>query len=772
MRPAMPRPPSVTHSLTLLLLSGHAIAAGPPPKHTKAETVVPSVPQTQLTRPEGPAPARKPTAALTLTLDEFIGQRQDKIHQLNQAVLDKFLRLLRVTGAEDSQRADLHFRIAELYAEQERHFRFQARALDQRIFEATAERRPAIEREQQRHEAEERTWRRKAVESYLAAARFPRYERMDEVLYRLASLLQDSHQEQARGFYLRLIRDYPNSKYIPDAYLAFAQFYFEQGEVAAARRFYEKVVLFPRSPVFGYALYKRAWCDINLGQYRSALGTFVEVIQLAEAGKAGPDRLASAALARAAKGDAVKAYARTPDASPDRAWEFCARTGGELAPRMMETLAELYWEQGMFVASTKVYHRMMALQPDSIHLCQWQHKVLRNTQSLGNKRDQVQELRRLGVAYDRLRERRALKRDQLQECRAALHDTGRELAQVWHQEALKTKNPDTFALVRDLYQEHLQRFGGEKDTNELRFFYGEALWETRSWQEAARQYTIVVQADPRGKRAREAAWAAVLAWKNALDIEDAGRGPERTAEGSLSPRPLSASQKAMVGAFDTYLEHVPGGSDVPKVRYNKARVFYEHNQFEPAARLFADVVEKHPEHELAIYSAHLLLDTLNLLDQPAGGRALGGSLHGDAPVHGGHRLRGPDGVPQERRPGPRGQATRAAPELPDLWPAHVAGGRVAARTRQTRGAPARRRLLLRQGPPHRAGGGGAKPAHRAASGRPAGPAGAARPGQQLPADRRLRPGGPSLRAVRDPLSRRGPVARGPGRGLPVPAGHG
>jgi TolA-binding protein len=594
----------------------HSGAMAAAPRHSKPQAPLEGVAQTALTKPERPPPAERPRGPL-LTLDQFIGQRQEKIHQLNQAVLERFQRLLRVTSQEDSQRADLHFRIAELYGEQERHFRFLARALDQRIFEAAPGKRPPLQREQRGHEREEQAWKRKAVESYLAAAQYPRFERMDEVLYRLASLLQDTHQEQARDFYLRLIRDHPGSKYIPDAYLAFAQFYFEQGEVAAARRFYEKVALFPRSPVFGYALYKRAWCDINLGQHKAALTTFVEVIQLAEAGKAGGDRLANRALARAARGDAVKAYARTPDASPDKAWEFCARTGADLAPRMMEALGELYWEQGMFGASTKVYHRMMSLQPDSAQLCQWQHKVLRNTQSLGNKGDQVQELRRLGVAYDRLREGRAQRPDQVEACRVALHDTGRELAQVWHQEALKTKNPDTFRLVRDLYREHLQRFGSGKDSTELRFFYGEALWETRSWPEAAREYTAVVKADPRGKRAREAAWAAVLAWKNALDIEDTGRGPPQEAgDRRFAPIDLSAAHRNMVVAFDTYLAHVPDGSDVPKVGYNKARVYYEHNQFEPAARLFADVVERHPEHELAIVSAHLLLDTLNLLDRP------------------------------------------------------------------------------------------------------------------------------------------------------------
>jgi TolA-binding protein len=619
MRPAMPRPPSVTYSLTLLLLSGHAIAAGPPPKHTKAETVVPSVPHTQLTRPERPAPARKPTAALVLTLDQFIGWRQDKIHQLNQVVLDKYLRLLRVTAPDDAGRADLHFRIAEAYAEQQRHFRFLARSLDQRIFEARGAARARLEQTQKAHEAEEATRKRKAVESYLAVIPHDNYERMDEALYRLAALLAgDNRHEHAREFYLRLIREYPDSRYVPDAYLSFAQFYFDQGEVHAARKFYEKVIQFPRSPVFGYALYKRAWCDINLGDHKGALQSFVEVIRLAQAGKAGPDPAANRALERAAQGDAVKAYARS-GAPSDRAWEFCARVGGELAPRMLAALAELYWEQGMFADSTKVYHRMMSLHPDSPRLCEWQGKVVRNTQSSGNKRDQVQEIRRLGAAYDRVTANPQAKADLLAECRVALHGTGQELVQVWHHEAQKTKNPDTYLLVRELYQDHLQRFGNEKQANDLRYFYAEVLWTLRDWKEAARQYGRVIERDRRGKWARESALAAVLAWKNLLDIDDGGRPPVKQEEGKrvFKPRPISATESSMVAAIDTFLQLAPDAPEAPKVRYNKARVYYENNHFEPAVRQFAEVVERHPDDPLAIYSANLMLDSLNLLDRPA-----------------------------------------------------------------------------------------------------------------------------------------------------------
>src|SRR5262249_25633637 len=117
------------------------------------------------------------------------------------------------------------------------------------------------------------------------------------------------------------------------------------------------------------------------------------------------------------------------------------------------------------------------------------------------------------------------KKDVLDECRTATHDITRELALVWHKEAQRTKNPDTYALVRYVYKEYLDRFSDDKDAVDLAFYYGEVLWQTQLWKEAAEQYTKVVQMDPQGKYVRESAYAAVLAWKNALNIDDQGMGP-------------------------------------------------------------------------------------------------------------------------------------------------------------------------------------------------------------------------------------------------------
>ena len=109
---------------------------------------------------------------------------------------------------------------------------------------------------------------------------------MDEVLFKLAFLLtQVKKEDQAREFFLRLIKDYPNSKYIPDAYLSFAEFYFDKGEMENALKFYEKVEQFPKSSVYPYAVYKKGWCYVNMADYKTALETFVGVVRMATEGK-------------------------------------------------------------------------------------------------------------------------------------------------------------------------------------------------------------------------------------------------------------------------------------------------------------------------------------------------------------------------------------------------------------------------------------------------------------------------------------------------------
>ena len=443
---------------------------------------------------------------------------------------------------------------------------------------------------------------------------------MDEVLFRLAFLLTSVKKEdQAREFFHRLIKDYPNSKYIPDAYLSFAEFYFDKGEMENALKFYEKVEQFPKSSVYPYAVYKKGWCYINLGDYKDALETFVGVVRMTQEGKVNVRQEAARVLAKEAKKDIVKAYSHV--GGPDKAWEFFQRTGGDFAPKMMESLAELYWQEGKFVESSRVYKKVIAQNMDSPRICEWQNKIVRNTLSAGTKRDQVQEIERLGAVYDKVGEMKTVKKDQMEECRNAFHDTAKELALIWHKEAQKTKNNDTYELDKYVYKVFLDHFPKDKDAYEMAFYYGELLWTLENWKDAAEQYTKVVEMKPDGKYVKEAAYAAVLAWKNALNVDDheqkelvekdREKFDEKNDKKKIEPLTIPEYQKKMIGAFDTYIKYVPDAPELVTIKYRKARIFYEYNHFDEASKLFEDIVNKHPKHELAVYSANLLLDSLN-----------------------------------------------------------------------------------------------------------------------------------------------------------------
>ena len=587
-------------------------------KYTKQETEV-QARQTNLTKPEAPPPPKKEKGPV-LTVDQFVEQKREGIMKLVEAQISKMRRLIQVTGDDDPQKPDFLFRLGELYAEKQHFFFGKARALDQKIYEMPPNQRGNLTAEQHRYEQEEQKWLLEAVKAYIGATKFRKYERMDEVLFRLAFLLTSVKKEdQAREFFHRLIKDYPNSKYIPDAYLAFAEYYFEKGEMDNALKFYEKVEQFPKSSVYPYAVYKKGWCYVNQGDYKTALETFVGVVRMSTEGKITATAAQKQALIKEAKKDIVKAYAHV--GGPEKAWEFFQRTGGDYAPKMMEALAELYWEQGQFPDSSRVYKKVIAMNMDSPRICEWQNKIVRNTLSAGNKRDQVQEIERLGAVYDKVADMKGVKKDQLEECRNTFHDTTKELALIWHKEAQKTKNQDTYALDKFIYKVYLEHFPKDKDSYEMNYYYGELLWTLENWKDAAEQYTHVVEMNPSGKYVKDAAYAAVLAWKNALNVDDheqkelvdndRKKFEEAEKHKKLEPMEIPEYQKKMIGAFDTYIKYVPDAPELVTIKYRKARIFYEYNHFDEAAKLFEDIVRKYPKHELSIYSANLLLDSLN-----------------------------------------------------------------------------------------------------------------------------------------------------------------
>lgn len=601
---------SLLSPLVLLVFTWGSQVNAAVPRYDKREVTVQPIKQAQAKAP-GEAERRGPG----LEAEAFRRAVEAKVGRLTDDMIATLIRLVKVTPKDDPERPDYLFRLAEHYRDKKVEYSFKARELDEKIFTAPEAQKGRLKAQQERFEKAERDWMYNAIKLYLRIADTPeyaRYKRMDEVLYNLADMLnQAKRQDRARVFFAELIRNYPQSKYIPDAYLSFAEHFFNEGRVEDALRRYEQVARYKDTPLYGYAVYKQAWCWLNLKDPRRALELFVQVIK--EGNRYSGSKKSKIILIREAKKDSVRAYALV--GTPDRAWPFFRRIGGDYAMTMLERLGQIYYDQGKNLEAIEVYKQLMSLEPRSPKLCDWQYAVLNATRSGKEKPDHVVEAKRMAAVYQASRSRTDIRKAALTECRDNAAGTLRELATTWHREAQKTANDDTYSLAQYMYREYLDTFPQEKDAYLMAFYYAELLFKLQRWEEAADAYTRVVQMKGDGKFLQEAAYAAVISWKNALNVEEEMKDTE-TVEGAekLKPRPISEKHNKMIAAFDTYLKYVPrAAKERPTILYRKARIYYEHNQFDKAKTLFASVVLEHPEDQLAVFSANLLLDCLNAL---------------------------------------------------------------------------------------------------------------------------------------------------------------
>ena len=259
-------------------------------------------------------------------------RREDeaRIAQLVQMEIDATQRLLRTTPDTDPSKPDIYFRLAQLFYEMQDGYTFKAGEKDMECLdlESRGEDNAAQACYQERDQiaAQAIEWSDKAIEAYYRIVMdFADYARADEALFFLAFAFEerargsddpdvkDEMNRNARTVYNELITNHQDSPFVANAYLSFAEFYFnEEGNMSEAIAYYDRIInIQPDSRVKGYALYKKSWCLYNLQEYTECLATFEAVIKYAQDN---PDNADSPELLRTARMEIPQAYAQTGSA--------------------------------------------------------------------------------------------------------------------------------------------------------------------------------------------------------------------------------------------------------------------------------------------------------------------------------------------------------------------------------------------------------------------------------------------------------------------------
>lgn len=243
--------------------------------------------------------------------------------------------------------------------------------------------------------------------------RYRNYGNLDTALFYLGYTLQTGgFAKEARAAFAKLLENYPTSRFVPEAHLAFGERAFETGQLADAEARYRDVLKFPRSSVYWYAFYKLGWVQLNLGKAQDALATFYQV---AEGTRTGSDL-----LHRAAKHDFVRAYAEIGRA--DKALPAFQRVDKADALGMLATLGDTYLDQGKSDKAIFVFRQLITQQPRSPEVCAWQFDVARAMLSIGTTNDKVHEIEQLVKLYAALHAH--LPKAQASDC----HDAAAEMS--------------------------------------------------------------------------------------------------------------------------------------------------------------------------------------------------------------------------------------------------------------------------------------------------------------------------------------------------------
>ena len=627
---------------------------------------------------KGPANFKAPTSQDDVARDAAADRKRDELIDELKTIIPKI--------PEGERKADLYFQQAELWWEKSRYLSLQeVKEYDDsytKWLSARQDSEKGAGPEPKLSTSRSDAFRKEALQLYqLILGKYPAYPRKAEVLFVVAyNLYESGSKAEAIQNYRTLVKQYPDSKYVPDAYVQMGEHYFQTNDLSRARAAFAKAATYRDSSLgaaklYPFAIYKLAWCDYNAQEYQGSIEKFKTVIEYQDSeAQASRDRIQ---LKNEALKDIVLAYAQLD--AIDTASVYLHQKGGPRALDYVNKLASTYFDTGKFEQAIRVYKQLEAEAPAHVRAPAWQQKILLAYDKL-NKRDRVvAEMKILVQDYGPQSPWAKANADQkgaLAEANDLAESAMSELVQDYHQEAIKTKSVATYRLARDIYRQYLETFPESESAYTLRFYHAEILYALEDYVPAADEYAKVVELDPKGQYAQKAAYDTILGLEKAVEIargklkkrELAGatKIDERRAKGQVEQTriikiekvtkqteelPIPENEQKLIAACEKYLLVSPRSKDEIVIRYKAAFVYYDHHHYVEAARRFGDIILKWPNDAWSQKAADLSLDILNTKEEWLALSELAHRFHAD------HRL-SPTGSEFEKRVARLGEGAR------------------------------------------------------------------------------------------------------------------
>ncbi len=467
---------------------------------------------------------------------------------------------------------------------------------------------------------ESRDYNKKAIQLYEWFLRdYPKDEKTSQALFFLGyNYFELGDTKKGSFYYDQLTQKFPKSPFVGEAHFALGEYHFENERWVDAYKQYAQLIKDKRHRLHTFSMYKGGWCLFRMGKTEEAIKYMDFIIRMGKQSNVAMGSATAATkkavnksrLENEALRDIVVFFADLGDTQ--RAIKYFESVAGNERKSYLEKLAYYFGDKGNREASRDVFHYLIKSDPNSKKAFEYQYQVVQNYFYAKNSPQFKEELYRWINDY-RKGSNWSVQNESdkafIENVYKLREQTLRNYILQQHQTAQNSRAKYSQQTALDGYSLYFQEFADSPNAADMRFFYGEILYDMAKYEEAATQYTWVAENAPQSKYGAKASQNLLLSIEKALPKEEE---MQKRVGDSIEPIPMDPRVEKFIKSASWYLQKFPTTDKAPDIKFRMGRLYYQTNNFGPAEKLFKEIVEKYPKTKFSEYSANLILDIYNL----------------------------------------------------------------------------------------------------------------------------------------------------------------
>ncbi|MGB6352572.1 MAG: tetratricopeptide repeat protein, partial [Steroidobacteraceae bacterium] len=367
-----------------------------------------------------------------------------------------------------------------------------------------------------------------AIHLYTALLKtYPKYERNDSVLYQLARAYElNAQPDKALSSLDQLVASYPTSRYIDEAQFRRGELLFADKAYPKAQAAYEAVIrIGVTSAFYNQSLYKHGWSLFKQGENERSLDSFAGVLDSMLVSKRNPNEQIELETLSRPNRELVEDTFRVMSITfsfldgPKTIDAFVRhRTPPGRLPRpysylLYARLGDLYIEKERYTDAADAYRAFVSQDRNNEKAPLLEMQAIEAYQKGGfpqlvlqGKKEFVEDYS-FGTAYWQGREPKSEPK-----VVAVLKTNLKDVAQYYHAQAQHTKNVADYQEAAKWYHSYLTSFPDDPDSAVTNYLLADTLFESKQYEEAAKEYESTAYHYGDHAKAAEAGYAAIVAY--------------------------------------------------------------------------------------------------------------------------------------------------------------------------------------------------------------------------------------------------------------------